>query len=288
LLGFSPGSASHNVAQLIVPGLAAYLGRPVELELHPGESGKIAARMVAAAKPDGNTLLIATLGTHALVPAIDPDCGYHPLNDFAPISLLFKAPLILAVPSSSGIGDLAALIEAARKADPALTYGSSAVGGAPHLAAELFARRAGVALRHVRYSDTRELYNDLVAGRIDLSFNNIMSMLPLIRAEKLVPLGTTGALPHPDLVDVPTIASIGLDHYQVTNWLGIVGPAGLLSALIAEINNGLTRATHTTTPANGAFGIVTCSAEEFDVFLRNETDRWVAIIRELGQASLQS
>jgi tripartite-type tricarboxylate transporter receptor subunit TctC len=282
LVGFSPGSASHNVAQAIVPGLAAHLGRPVDLELHPGESGKIAARMVAAAKPDGNTLLVATLGTHALVPAIDPDCGYHPLSDFTPILLLLKAPLILVVPSSSDIGNLAALIEFARKANPPLAYGSSAVGGAPHLAAELFARRADVMLRHARYSDTRELYADLVAGRIDLSFNNVMSMVPLIRAGKLVPLGTTGARPHPALPDVQPIASAGLSDYEVTNWLGIVGPARMPSTAVAEIGNGLASAVRDVSAANSMPDAASGSAHEFATLIRNECQRWTPIVRKLA------
>jgi len=283
LLGFSPGSASHNVAQAIVPGLAAHLGRSVELELHPGDSGKLAARMAAAAKPDGNTLLIATLGTHALVPAIDPGCGYHPLNDFTPISLLLKAPLILAVPSSAEIRSVAALIEVARAADSPLVYGSSAVGGAPHLAAALFARRAGVTLRHARYSDTRELYADLVAGRIDLSFNNVMSMLPLIRAGKLVSLGTTGARPHPALPDVQPIASAGLSDYEITNWLGVVGPSGLSPVAVTEIGHGLAAAARDI--ANTESNIATGFVEDFAAFIRSENRRWTPIIRELGRTS---
>ena len=279
VLGFSRGSASHNVAQAIAPGLSAYLGRPVELVLQPGESGTIAARMVAAAPPDGNTLLVATLGTHALVPAIDPACGYHPLDDFTPISLLLMAPLILAVPSSAGIHSIAALIERARSADPPLVYGSSAVGGAPHLAAELFAHRVGVKLHHARYSDTRQLYSDLLAGRIGLSFNNVMSMLPLVRERRLVPLGTTGPQPHPALPNVPTIASAGLREYAITNWLGIVGPAKLPKAAITEINAGLAAAAR---EAPAASDIVASMPEAFELLLQREWQRWTPIVQELG------
>jgi tripartite-type tricarboxylate transporter receptor subunit TctC len=274
VLGFSPGSASHNVAQAIVPRLSAYLRRPVELALHPGESGTLAARMVAAAPPDGNTLLIATLGTHALIPAIDSACGYHPLNDFAPISLLLTAPLILAVPISAGIHSIAALIAAPRAADPPLVYGSSAIGGAPHLAAELFAHRAGVTLQHACYSDTRQLYADLLAGRIGLSFNNIMSMLPLIRERRLVPLGTASRQQYSALPSVPPVASAGLADYEVTNWLGIVGPAKLPKAAITEINAGLAAAAR---EAPAASDIVAS-----ELLLQREWQRWTPIVQELG------
>jgi tripartite-type tricarboxylate transporter receptor subunit TctC len=236
--------------------------------------------MVAGAPPDGNMLLFATLGTHALVPAINPACGYHPLNDFTPISLLLMAPLILAVPSSANIHSLAALIEAARAADPPLTYGSSAVGGAPHLAAELFAHRAGVKLRHVRYSDTRQLYADLLAGRIELSFNNVMSMLPLIRERRLVPLGTTGPQPHPALPDVPPVAAAGLSGYAVTNWLGVVGPADLQRTTVAEIGAALAVVAHKA--SNAASGIAASTAEAFEALLRQEWEHWTPIVHELG------
>ncbi|HEY4142434.1 MAG TPA: tripartite tricarboxylate transporter substrate-binding protein [Pseudolabrys sp.] len=286
LLGFSPGSASHNVAQAIVPRLAAHLGRPVELELYPGDSGRIAARLAAASPPDGNTLLVATLGTHALVPAIDPGCGYHPLKDFTPISLLLKAPLILGVPSSSGISSAAELIEAARTADPPLTYGSSAIGGAPHLAAALFADCAGVKFDHVRYRDTRQLYADLVDSRIALSFNNVMSMVPLIRAGKLRALGTTGPWPHPTLRGVPPIADAGLSGYEVSNWLGVVGPAGLPAAVVAQIGKGFAAAARDTAAADVGSDIAACSAEEFAALVRSEWERWKPIVRRLGWTDL--
>jgi tripartite-type tricarboxylate transporter receptor subunit TctC len=282
LVGFSPGSASHNVAQAIMPGLAAHLRRPVELELLPGDSGRIAAQMVKAAAPDGNTLLVATLGTHALVPAIDHECGYHPLKDFTPISLLLKAPLILAVPRTAGIHSIDDLIEAARTADPPLTYGSSAVGGAPHLAAELFALRAGITLLHARYSDTRKLYADLVAAHIGLSFNNVMSMLPLIREGQLVALGTTGSQPHSALPDIPPVSRAGLGGFEITNWLGVVGPTGLSAAAVAEISAGLAAAAREIAVANAPSDLTHGTAAEFTALIRNEYQCWAPIVRELG------
>jgi tripartite-type tricarboxylate transporter receptor subunit TctC len=290
VLGFSPNSASHNVARAVAPSLARELGRPVELVLHPGDSGAAAARMVAALPPDGHTLLVATLGSHALVPAMNPGCGYHPLDDFTPISLLLTAPLILAVPASAGIANLAELIEAARNADAPLSYGTSAVAGAPHLAAALFAHRGGVRLRHARYGDTRDLYADLVSGRIALSFNNVMSMLPLIREGTLVPLGTTGRAPHPALPDVmPIAAGAGLDaqldarlaDYAVTNWLGVVGPSGLPAAAIAEVGAALTAAARGLATA-GESDACACPPDTFAKLIRSEWQHWTPIVRALG------
>jgi tripartite-type tricarboxylate transporter receptor subunit TctC len=283
VVGFSPNSASHNVARAVAPSLARELGRPIELVLHPGDSGADAARMVAALPADGHTLLVATLGSHALVPATNPGCGYHPLDDFTPISLLLSAPLILAVPASAGIANLAELIEAARNADAPLSYGTSAVAGAPHLAAALFAHRVGGRLRHARYSDTRDLYADLVSGRIALSFNNVMSMLPLIREGTLVPLGTTGRAPHPALPDVMPIARLDarLADYAVTNWLGVVAPPGLPAAAIAEVGAALTTAARGLV-TSGESDLCACPPDTFAELIRSEWQHWTPIVRALG------
>ncbi len=281
VIGFSPGSASHDVAQAIVPRLAANLRRPVELEFHPGESGAIAARMVAAAAPDGNTLMMATLGTHALVPASNSACGYDPLTDFTPISLLLKAPLILVASRSSGIRSIAGLIDAARAAESPFTYGSSAFGGAPHVAAELFARRAGIKLRHARYSDTRQLYADLAAGKIDLSFNNLMSLLPLVRENRLVALGTTDLRPHVALPDVPPIADVGLSDYVLTNWVGMVGPAKIDRRIVTEISAALGSTSENSAIKRQEPEIIASSPEAFQAHLERESQFWPAVIRDL-------
>jgi tripartite-type tricarboxylate transporter receptor subunit TctC len=281
VIGFSRGSASHDVAELIAPGLSSILNRPVELEFHPGESGAIAARLVAASAPDGNTLMMATLGTHALVPASRRDCGYHPLRDFMPLSLLLQAPLILVASRASGIKDIGELIGKALAAKEPLTYGSSAVGGAPHVAAALFARRAGIALKHVCYSDTRELYADLVSGAIDVSFNNLMSLLPLIRENKLVALGITSTAAHPALPDVTPIAEAGVRDYAFTNWVGIVGPAKLDSALAAAIAAAL--AGLRMSPMNKKDPeIEPSTAEAFRAHLHHEYQFWPSALRDLN------
>ena len=151
------------------------------------------------------------------------------------------------------------------------------------MAAELFARRTGVTLHHSQYRDTRQLYADLLAGRIGLSFNNVMSMLPLIRERRLVPLGNTGPQPHPALPDVPPIASAGLSGYAVNNWLGVVGPADLRPGAVAEIGAALAAAAHKAA-TNAASDIATSTAEAFEALLRREWERWTPIVRELGWA----
>ncbi len=141
-----------------------------------------AAREVATSEPDGATLFMATLGTHAIAPYLAIDAACDPLRDFTCVSLISRSPMLLACHPSLGVTTVAGLIERARTGE--LTYATSAIGGAPHLAAELFQQLAGVTMRHVRYDETERLYRDLEAGRVALSFNNIISMLPRFAAER--------------------------------------------------------------------------------------------------------
>lgn len=225
VVGFSPGSASDIVAQALAPALAQARGAPVRIDRRMGADGTRAAGEVARAAPDGATLFVATLGTHALAP-LSRETGYDPLADFVPVCLLAQAPLVLARAPGDGEATVAALIAEAAAAPGRLAYGSSATGGAPHLAAALFADMAGIDLMHRQYEHTEALYRDLEAGRVDLTFNNAMSMVPRIRAGTVRALAVTGTVRSAVLPDLPTVAESGLEGYAVTNWIGLVAPRG--------------------------------------------------------------
>ena len=239
VIGFSPGSASDQIARVIAPELARALGTTVDVDLRPGQNGAIAAREVAAAAPDGRTLFMATLGTHALAPHLDPTLACAPLHDFACVALIASAPLVLACHASLGVSNARELIDLARDRSRLLTYGTSAIGGAPHLAAELFQSMSGIAMRHVRYDRTGELYDDLEAGRIDSSFNNIMSLLPRCLGGPLTALGVTSTRRNAAAPGVPTIAETGLPGYDMGNWLGLVAPRDVSGPLIEKLWEGV-------------------------------------------------
>lgn len=237
LVGFSARSASDDLARLVAPELARALGRPVEVELMPGEAGARAARATVASPPDGATLMLATFGTHAINPGVAPDPGYDPLSDFVPVTLATRSPMVLAVHPSVPAGTVPELIALATRNK--LTFGSSSTASAPYLAAALFQRLAGVLMDHVPYADTRVLYEDLEAGRLDLSFNNVMTMLPPVRAGRLRALAVTTAERLAALPATPTLAEAGLDGYGVGNWLGFVAPPGTPVAVVAEQSDAI-------------------------------------------------
>lgn len=239
VLGFSPGSASDEIARALAPPLSRALGVPVDIELRPGANGSRAAAYVAAGPADGSILFVATLGTHALAPHLDTALPYDPVHHFSPVSLVAKAPLVLACHPALGVETARALIGLARARPSTLTYGTSAVGGAPHLAAELFQDMAGISMRHVRFDRTGELYADLEAGRIALSFNNAMSMLPRCRSGRLQGLGITATERSLAAPELPALGADTLPGYEVSNWVGIVAPAATPPGVVEDLCSGI-------------------------------------------------
>jgi len=281
VLGFSPGSASDIIAAALAPALARSLGEDVVLERRLGANGTLAAASVAAAPADGQTLFVATLGTHALAPHLG-GVSYDPLNDFAPIALVAAAPLVLAVHPSIAVETLPALVALARAAPARLTFATSAVGGAPHLAGELFQSLAGVELGHVRYDRTQDLYADLEAGKVAMSFNNVMSMAPRVRDGRLRGIATTGTSRSPVLPHLPTLAEAGLAGYAVTNWLGLVAPAGTAPERVAVLNRAVIAALRddALAAALAADGVEPGggSPQQFAAHLAGELQRWGPVV----------
>jgi tripartite-type tricarboxylate transporter receptor subunit TctC len=289
VVGFSRGSASDDIANTIRPALERALGRAVTIDLRPGNNGADAACEVAASAPDGDTLFVATLGTHALAPHVDPDLPYDPLHHFAPVSLLTKSPLVLACHRSLGVDSVEGLIALARARPGELTYGTSAIGGAPHLAAELFCSLAGVRMKHVRYAHTERLYDDLQAGRIATSFNNMMSMLPRCADGSVRALAVTTAQRSLAAPDLPTIAESGLSQYEVSNWLGIVAPRATPRAVVEAISNAIAAALANADVSRklNAAGVTPSGGtpEAFAAFVASEIARWKPIVAAFRESS---
>jgi len=281
LIGFSRRSASDDLVRCMEPALAAALGQPIQIDLMPGELGATAARTAIASPPNGNTILVATFGTHAINPNLKADLGYDPVDDFSPICLAARSPLILGTRLSLQAQSVAALIALASKQE--LSYGSSGVGSAPYLAGLLFQKLAGVKLHHRPYPDTRKLYEDLQSGGLDLSFNNAATMLPLVRDKQLRALAVTTPLRCAALPDVPTIAEAALEGYALNNWLGFVAPPGTPMPAVMRLNRALIAALHSPgslsfLTANG-IDIAGSTPAEFAAHIAAEMKRW-AWLRE--------
>ena len=290
VIGFSPGSASDDIARLIAAPLGKQLGQAVAIERIAGDNGALAARAVAQSAADGNTLLVATLGTHALAPHVHNvrnDLPYHPINDFAPVSLLTQSPMLLACHPALPVNNINEFITHARARPAALAYGTSATGGAPHLAAELFQSVTGVTLRHALYDDTQKLYADLEAGRIALSFNNIMSMLPRCNAGTLRALGVTATQRSPVAPHIPTLAECGVNGGEVSNWLGLVAPRGTPVPWLDTIAQAAAAAINSNEVAVvlNRCGITPCGSTpvQFGRFIASELTHWKPVVTRFSQ-----
>ena len=276
LIGFSRHSASDDLVQLIEPDLSAALERPLRIDLMPGDLGAKAAKEALTSPRDGNMLLVATFGTHAINPNLKQDLGYDPVADFMPVTLATRSPLVLGTRLSLGAKSTEELVALAKR--QVLTYGSSGVGSAPYLAALLFQRTTGVKMIHRPYTDTRVLYDDLLGERLDLSFNNAASMMPLVRAGRLRGLAVTTAERSKALPDIPTVAEAGLEGYALNNWLGFVVPSGT-NATIADgqsraIAGVLRKAPITKALADNGIEVVGSTPAEFADYMQAELKRW--------------
>lgn len=286
VLGFSPGSASDQIARAVAPEASRRLGATIDIELRPGRNGATAACEVACAKPDGRTLFMATLGTHALAPYVDRELPYDPLAHFAAVSLIATAPLVLACNRGLQISNVRALIDRARNGPHTLSYGTSAIGGAPHLAAELFQMLAKVEMRHVRYDRTEQLYDDLEAGVVSLSFNNIMSMLERCARGRLSALAVTGAQRSAAAPALPTVAESGLEGYDVANWVGVVVPKATPVEVVNELSAAFAAALQSDAVADRfrAAGVTPCGSTpaDFESFVKRELTRWGPVVRRFS------
>ena len=288
VIGFSPGSMSDDIINLVAQPLGVALQRPMRIERIAGDNGARGAAAVARAAPDGNTVYVATLGTHALAPHVRGDLPYDALNNFAPVSLLTQSPMLLACNPALPFGDAQALITHARAHPGALAYGTSAIGGAPHLAAELFQAVAGVELRHARYDETQQLYADLEAGKIVMSFNNVMSMLPRCASGKLRALAVTSDVRLPVAAAVPTFAECGVHGCEMSNWCGLVAPRGTPAAIIETIAKAVAivmRGEAVCARLSNA-GITPCGTtpDKFAQFISSELNRWKSVVARFTQA----
>ncbi len=286
---FPPGGSTDLLARRIGEALSKSLGQPVVVENRPGAGGTTGADAVAKSAPDGYTLLMGVTGSNAIAASLYPKLPYNPLTDFAPITQVVSAPLVLVVSAASGIKSVREYAGAA-KATP-LTYASPGNGTSMHLAGELFAQAAQVKLTHVPYKGSAAALNDTLAGTVQSMFGDFLVVLPQIRAGKLLPLGVTSGRRHPLLPDVPTIAEAGagvggLGTLEAASWQGLFAPAGtprdVVARLNAEVNKALDSAEIKGFFSPQGFIVGGSTPEQFKTLVETEVAKWGRIVKAAG------
>lgn len=282
---FAAGGGIDFLARQINTKLGQNLGQPVVIENRPGASTAIGAELVAKAAPDGYTLLLSDHGTFAINPALFPKLAYRPQRDFAPISMVATAGMVLVVnPRELPVSTLAELIAAAKAAPAGLNFASPGPGTPHRLAMELLAQRTGGRFVPVSYNGSAPAMPDLLAGRVPLAFLSVPAAVTQIKAGRLRAIAVPTRSRLQGLPDVPTIAESGVSGYDATIWEAVMAPAGTPSGVVARINAAL--AAVVAEPEvrakliEGGFEPAGTTPEALAALMRSDSEKWAAIIRE--------
>jgi tripartite-type tricarboxylate transporter receptor subunit TctC len=242
IVPFPPGGTTDIVARLVADRLGATLGQPAVIENRAGAGGAIGAEAIAKAAPDGYTIGLATVSTHAVNPAINPRLAYDALRDFTPISNLASVPNVVSAHPSLGISDLKQLVERAKSSPGKITYASAGNGSLSHMLGEIFKSATGTDLLHVPYKGVGPALNDTLGGQVNVLFDNLPSSLPHIQSGKLRALAVSSPARLDFLPDVPTFAEAGVPQLNDPSWFGLVGPAKLPPAVLARVHEAVKQA----------------------------------------------
>ncbi len=234
IVPFAPGGGTDILARSLAPRLGAALAGTVVVENRPGAGGNLGVELVARSAPDGYTLVMVS-ASFAVNASYQP-LRFDPIRDLAPVAQIATVPLVLLARSTLPVADLRALIALARQRPDSLTYASSGIGSSPHLAGELFVSATGTRMTHVPYKGGAPALSDLLGGQVDLLFSTVVQGLPHVQAGKVKPLAVASLARSKSLPDVPTIDESGYSGFDVTNWFGVLAPAGLPAGLLASLN----------------------------------------------------
>ncbi|MXP65673.1 tripartite tricarboxylate transporter substrate binding protein [Roseomonas sp. M0104] len=287
LVPFVAGGPSDIVARAIANRMSQTVGQPVVAENRAGANGEVAGRLLARAEPDGHTLMIGSIGVYAINAALRPELGYDPVKDFTPITLAVSMPNVLVVnPDKVPVKTTAELVTWLKANPGKASYSTSGVGSSDQMTTELFKQRTGVDVAHVPYRGGAAAATDLIAGNVQMSFQNLGTVAGHIEGGRLRALMITDSKRHPVLPDVPTAAEAGLDDFVITSWQALMAPAGLPPGLQQRIHAAATEALlhPEVRPRLEQIGmtVVANSPEEYGKFQRAEIERWRKVIQTAG------
>jgi len=283
---FPPGGATDILARDVAQKLTEAWGQQVIVDNRPGAGGNIGSELVAKSAPDGYTLEMGTVGTHAINASLYAKMPYDHVKDFAPVILVAGVPNVLVVNPAVPANSVAELIEYAKANPGKLNFASSGNGTSIHLSGELFKVMAGVQMTHVPYKGSAPALQDLLGGQVQLMFDNLPPSLPQIKAGKLRALAVTSVARAPALPDVPTMAEAGLPGYEASSWFGVLAPAGTPPAIVAKLNSEIAKWLATPEAkeklskqgANAAGG----TPEDFAKHIAAETTKWAKVVKDSG------
>lgn len=287
VVGFAPSGAADFVARTLQEPMQRVLGQPILIDNRPGAGSSIAAEHVAKSPADGYTVLIASPSSILVNPLISPRAGFEPMRELLPVTKVTASPLVVAVNPALGVSTLAELIAYAKKNPGKLNFASSGNGSAPHLAAVLFERVAGVEMVHVPYKGGAPAVQSVLAGDTQLSFATPPSVLSLVQSGRLKALAVTSRDTTALVPGVPGMAEAGLPAYEISFWYGLFVPSGTPADAVRKLYAAAQRAleapeTGRALAREGTETSGSAAPQEFAMFLAQDAKLWARLVKDAG------
>ncbi len=286
MLPYPSGGPVDITARLIAQSIGERLGHPIAVDNRGGGAGVIGSVAVQRAEPDGHTLVLGTNQTHATNQSLLKNCPYDAVMDFAPVAGVAEIPHVLVVRPGLTADGADALIKLAKASPGALNYASTGVGSASHLAAELFKTRTGIALQHIPFRGAAPMTAELLAGRVDLSFATLPSVIAHIEAGALRALAVASAARAPRLPSVPTLAEAGIAGVEADAWFALFAPAKTQPSVIDRLHRAVAASLDTETAreavARQGMTLWLRSPAELAAWLPGEVAKWAGVIKDAG------
>jgi tripartite-type tricarboxylate transporter receptor subunit TctC len=285
IVPFPAGGGNDTIARTVGGKLGAMLGQQFVIDNRPGAGGSLGAELAARALPDGYTLFLGGVGSHAINPSLHAKLGYDPIRDFAPISLIAESPMVVVVTLSLPVKSVKELIALAKSRPGEINFASLGIGSSTHLAVELFMTMTGADMAHIPYNQSPPL-TFLIAGQVQVMFSSAVRMLPQVRAGRLRAIAVTGATRSQAMPEIPTVAESGVPGYETSSWYGILAPAKTPQAIITALSTDIARIVNmpdvnkqliaeASDPVGG-------SPAEFTAKIKHEIARWRDVVRRSG------
>jgi tripartite-type tricarboxylate transporter receptor subunit TctC len=283
---FTAGGSTDTVARIVAEKLTTRLGQPVIVDNRAGAGGAIGSDFVAKSPADGYTMLVGTSSTMAIAPYVYTKLAYNPTRDFAPVSLLGTADIIIVVNSQVPVRTVKELLDYAKANPGKLTFASGGNGSISHLLGEYFKSMAHVDMLHVPYKGDAQMVTDLLGGQVNMAFGTAVAFLPHVKSGKVVALAVTNPKRSTTQTQLPTVSEAGVPGYEAVQWFGIALPAGTPHEIVQRLNGEIlailampdVRARF----SELGFDVVGDKPEEFAAFLRAENAKWKKIAEISG------
>jgi tripartite-type tricarboxylate transporter receptor subunit TctC len=286
IVPFTPGGVTDTSARLIAEQLSKRLGQQVVVDNKPGASGNIGTQMVASAEPDGHTLLLGFDGTLVINPHVFPKVGFDPIKDLAPIGKIGDATLILVSNPQFKAKSLREVIELSKSDPHGLSYGTSGTGGTPHIAGELLKQRTGAQLTHIPYKGGGQAMTDVLGGNIPLVYTAVAGAIGHIKTGQLHPVAVSSAKRSASLPEVPTFMESGVPDFDLSSWVGLLGPAKLPKPIVERLNSELQAVLNDPLARDKLLGMGIAptpgSAQQLGEQIKNDLQRYEAVVKKAG------